>query len=799
MTYTGDQVNAGTYYVTAHYAGDANHEASDGAAVAITINKASSTTTTVGDGPFVYDTTTHSGGSGTVTGAGGLSATATSLTYTGDQVNAGTYYVTAHYAGDANHFGSDGEPVGIVIARATSTTTTVGAGPFVYDGTTHSGGSGTVTGVGGLSTSATSLTYTGDQVNAGIYYVTAHYAGDANHEPSDGESVGIEITRAPSHDNDRGRGAVRLHGQRADRRVGHSDRSGHHHRQCDRDLHRRPDQRRYYYVTAHYAGDTNHFGSDGEPVGIEITKAPSTTTTVDAGPFVYTGGVQTGGSGTVTGAGIITGSATVTYTGDQVNVGTYYVTAHYAGDANHFGSDGEPVGIVITKAPSTTTTLGAAPFVYDTTTHSGGSGTVTGAGGLSTTATSLTYTGDQVNAGTYYVTAHYAGDANHFGSDGEPVGIVIARATSTTTTVGAGPFVYDGTTHSGGSGTVTGVGGLSTSATSLTYTGDQVNAGIYYVTAHYAGDANHFGSDGEPVGIVIARATSTTTTVGAGPFVYDGTTHSGGSGTVTGAGTITGSATVTYTGDQINVGTYYVTAHYAGDTNHFGSDGAAVAIVISRKEITVSGITANNKPFDGNTVATLNFGSATLVGVIPPDIVTLNTVGATGAFASAAVGGPQVVMISGLSLGGLKAGNYSLTQPKAWASITAWSLSGFLQPVGIPNTYPGMPSVAPNTLWNTIKGGQTVPLKFNLYASAGGTELTNVTDVLGFALAALPCAQGLEDPVDPDFTLTGGTILRYDGAQFIQNWQTPKGANQCYRITMTARDGSQLTAFFKTK
>ena len=29
---TGDQVNAGTYHVTAHYGGDANHEASDGAA-----------------------------------------------------------------------------------------------------------------------------------------------------------------------------------------------------------------------------------------------------------------------------------------------------------------------------------------------------------------------------------------------------------------------------------------------------------------------------------------------------------------------------------------------------------------------------------------------------------------------------------------------------------------------------------------------------------------------------------------------------------------------------------------------
>jgi hypothetical protein len=145
VTYTGDQVNAGTYYVTAHYAGDANHTPSDGESVGIVIGKAASATTTVGDGPFTYDGTTHAGGSGTVTGAGTITGTAT-VTYTGDQVNAGTYYVTAHYAGDANHEASDGLPVAIVINKATSSTTTVGAGPFVYDGTTHAGGSGTVTG-----------------------------------------------------------------------------------------------------------------------------------------------------------------------------------------------------------------------------------------------------------------------------------------------------------------------------------------------------------------------------------------------------------------------------------------------------------------------------------------------------------------------------------------------------------------------------------------------------------------------------------------------------------------------------
>src|SRR5207237_148607 len=173
--------------------------------------------------------------------------------------------------------------------------------------------------------------------------------------------------------------------------------------------------------------------SDGAAVAITIGQASSTTVTNGDGPFTYSGNANFGGSGTVTGAGTITGAATLTYTGDQIDAGAYFVAAHYPGDANHPASDGAAVAIVIKKASSLTTTIGASPFTYDGTSHAGGSGTVTGAGGLSTSATSLTYSGDQVGAGTYFVTAHYAGDANHDASDGAAVGIVINKATLTIT------------------------------------------------------------------------------------------------------------------------------------------------------------------------------------------------------------------------------------------------------------------------------------------------------------------------------------------------------------------------------
>ncbi len=110
----------------------------------------------------------------------------------------------------------------------------------------------------------------------------------------------------------------------------------------------------------------------------------------------------------------------------------------------------------------------------------------------------------------------------------------------------------------------------------------------------------------------------------------------------------------------------------------------------------------------------------------------------------------------------------------------------------------------PTLVWNTIKSGQTVPLKFNIYETMGGTARTNVADVSSFTAFEVACTAGIDDPValnDTDyFNTTGGTTLRYDGAQFIQNWQTPKRAGICLMVTMNTVDGFlKAVAFFKTK
>jgi hypothetical protein len=133
-----------------------------------------------------------------------------------------------------------------------------------------------------------------------------------------------------------------------------------------------------------------------------------------------------------------------------------------------------------------------------------------------------------------------------------PGGMVVGSASSFTTlllptiTVSAGPFTYDGNAHAASATAETAGGSAVSGSLTLTYyTGPSASgagsstaptvAGTYTVVAHFTStDANYADADSEPLTFSIGHAASTTTTVGVSPFTYDGTTHAGGSGTVTG-------------------------------------------------------------------------------------------------------------------------------------------------------------------------------------------------------------------------------------------------------------------------
>ena len=107
--------------------------------------------------------------------------------------------------------------------------------------------------------------------------------------------------------------------------------------------------------------------------------------------------------------------------------------------------------------------------------------------------------------------------------------------------------------------------------------------------------------------------------------------------------------------------------------------GATGAVIVTPKNLTVSGLTASGRAYDGTINATLT-GTAALVATeaagtgttadgkpYTGDTLTLGGTGA-GAFADKHVGTLKLVTVSGKTLTGAQAGNYSLTQP---ADLTA--------------------------------------------------------------------------------------------------------------------------------
>jgi autotransporter-associated beta strand protein len=169
--------------------------------------------------------------------------------------------------------------------------------------------------------------------------------------------------------------------------------------------------------------------------------------------------------------------------------------------------------------------------------------------------------------------------------------------------------------------------------------------------------------------------TFTATVAACATLVPTGTVTFEDGKTVLGTVTLDGTATATFETANLIAGTHQITAIYAGDTNHVGSTSSTLSQVVNQATLTVTGITANNKIYNGNNAATLNLGGATLNGVVPGDNVTLVTSYAAGVFGDANAGSGKPVTISGLTVVGSATGNYTLTQPTAAASIIAAPLA----------------------------------------------------------------------------------------------------------------------------
>jgi hypothetical protein len=276
--------------------------------------------------------------------------------------------------------------------------------------------------------------------------------------------------------------------------------------------------------------------------------------------------------------------------------------------------------------------------------------------------------------------------------------IVLSQPAPTVTVTVAGG-VYNGAPHAVTAASVTGnantvLASFGDPSLSYTYyvgatasgTGSAsapINAGTYTVVAHWtSNNPNYVSADSAPATFVITPAPLSVTGITANNKVYDSTTSASlNTGSAALAGTV-------YPGDTVTLVTAGATGTFASkdvgnaitvNVAGLALDGAqagnyvvtqpTTTANITPAPLTVAGITAD-KVYDGTTAAILNAASATLSGVFSGDTVTLNSAAATGVFASKDVGNGITVVVTGLTLDGAQASDYSLTQPTVTANIT---------------------------------------------------------------------------------------------------------------------------------
>jgi hypothetical protein len=280
-------------------------------------------------------------------------------------------------------------------------------------------------------------------------------------------------------------------------------------------------------------------------------------------------------------------------------------------------------------------------------------------------------------------------DAENYTADKSTTALAdIAPASLTVSGVTAGDKTYDGNTVaslSTGNATLVGVVGTDTvTLNSVGAAGTFANRNIGTWTVTVSGltlsgaDKGNYTLAQPTTSATIGAKGLTVTGFAADDKPYDGTTSAvvsswGSLSGVVGGETVTLVTTGATAGfPNKNVGTWTVTAAGlilgGGDAGNYTLAQPTDLSAITAKGLTVTGVTAGNKTYDGNTLASLNANGATLVGVVVTEAVTLNAAGAMGTFADKSVGGKSVA-VAGLTISGADASNYTLLQPTLWAII----------------------------------------------------------------------------------------------------------------------------------
>ena len=214
------------------------------------------------------------------------------------------------------------------------------------------------------------------------------------------------------------------------------------------------------------------------------------------------------------------------------------------------------------------------------------------------------------------------------------------------------------------------------------------------------------------------------------------------------------------TGIGVTVSGLTLTGSAAG--NYTLSQPTGLSNNITALGVTISsGITANGKPYDGTTAATITSNNVVLAGVLAGDVsnVKLSTNGYVANFVSPNVGTGIGVTVSGLTLTGSAAGNYTLSQPTGLSnSITALgvTISSGITANGKPYDGTTAATISSN---NVVLAGVLVGDVSNVKLSTNGYVANFVSPNVGTGIGVTVSGLTLTGSAAGNYTLSQPTGL----------------------------------------
>lgn len=403
---------------------------------------------------------------------------------------------------------------------------------------------------------------------------------------------------------------------------------------------------------------------------ITFTAIVTATSGSPTGQVTFKDGVNTIGTGTLTGGVATTSTSTLT-------VGTHSITAAYGGDTNFSGSNSAALSQTVNRA-SSTTTLTSSPnpstvnqqvtFTATVAGHNGGTptGSITFKQGTTTLATkslvsgSATFATSYATAGSRSITAAYSGDGNFLASASSHTQSVLKAATTTTVASSHNPSSFGDsvtftatvsstagtpangdTVHFIDGTTIIGSGSLSAGVASFTTTA--LTAGTHKIKATYVADISYATSSSAVLNEVVnGLPTTSTVSSNLNPSIYGQTitfnakvVDTANSGTPTGnvsfkAGTNTlakvalTNGTASFSTSTIAVGTKSITVSYGGDTKYAASTSTILSQIIN-KAATATGITSSTNPSTSGQSVTFTISVAPQFTGLPTGTVKLTS------------------------------------------------------------------------------------------------------------------------------------------------------------------------------